>query len=243
MRKVTYRELAPPAELKRLAEGFWITEALHNVSHSVPPDGCVDIVYSPEMGLRAVGAMTVAQSFAMHGGTRTVGVRFRPGMARQILRLPLVNLSDSSVLLEQLWGRRGRELSDQLAGADSAAESLAVMRQAVDRSDAEANSVQRAIGYMASVQGRVNLDHLACEANLSSRQFRRRCLEESGLTPKRLSRILRLRHAEMLARREPHPNWAEIAAEAGYFDQAHLIRDFREFLRQTPVSVLSNPAF
>ena len=69
-------------------------------------------------------------------------------------------------------------------------------------------------------------------------QFRRRCLEESGLTPKHLCRVLRFRRACALA--HPAADWAEIAAGAGYFDQSHLIRDFREFTGRTPVSVFSN---
>jgi AraC-like DNA-binding protein len=76
---------------------------------------------------------------------------------------------------------------------------------------------------------------------LSPRQFRRRCLEESGLTPKRLSRVLRFRHACRIARAAKRPNWSDIALEAGYFDQAHLIRDFHKFTGLTPMAVFSNP--
>ena len=242
MTKLSYRELAPPSELSRYAECFWVMEALDAVIHAVSADGCVVIVYSREVGLRAVCAMTVAQRFEMHLGTQTVGVRFRPGMARKMLGVPPITLSDTSVLVKELWRERACELAGQLDDAESVEESLAVMRQLVGRPDAKPNPVQRAIEHMASLQGRVDLNYIASQANLSSRQFRRRCLEESGLTPKRLSRILRFRHAEMLARREPNPKWAEIAATAGYFDQAHLIRDFREFVGQTPMSVLSNPA-
>jgi AraC-like DNA-binding protein len=81
---------------------------------------------------------------------------------------------------------------------------------------------------------------------MSERQFRRRCLEESGLAPKHLCRVLRFRRACELGERGLP--WGLIAAEAGYFDQAHLIRDFREFTGATPmgartnVSVFSNTA-
>jgi AraC-like DNA-binding protein len=76
---------------------------------------------------------------------------------------------------------------------------------------------------------------------MSERQFRRRCVEESGLAPKQLCRILRFRHAcELAAARRA--GWAAIAADAGYYDQAHLIRDFHEFSGGAPVSVFSNTA-
>ena len=240
MTKVTYREVTPPLDLIRFAECFWFSETSHSVRYSVPPDGCLDIVYSSEAGLRVVGAMTIAQTFDLKPRTHTIGVRFRPGMARMMLGVAPPELTDRVAPLDELWGRQANRLADQLAYAKSAEERLAVLSGALNRPAVQLTPVQRAIEYMGSMQGRVDLDYLARQANLSSRQFRRKCLEESGLSPKRLSRILRLRCAGLLAQREPHPNWAEIAAEAGYFDQAHLIRDFREFLGKTPMSVLSN---
>jgi transcriptional regulator GlxA family with amidase domain len=57
-----------------------------------------------------------------------------------------------------------------------------------------------------------------------------------------LSRILRFRHACQLAERSARPQWTGIAADAGYFDQAHLIRDFHEFAGVPPMAVFSNTA-
>jgi AraC-like DNA-binding protein len=85
------------------------------------------------------------------------------------------------------------------------------------------------------------LDWVAAQAGMSPRQFRRRCFEESGLAPKHLCRILRFRHACELAISRGS-GWAAIAADAGYFDQAHLIHDFHEFTGRAPVSFFSNTA-
>jgi AraC-like DNA-binding protein len=102
--------------------------------------------------------------------------------------------------------------------------------------------VQRAIEAMTISHGDVDIDWAADQASMSARQFRRRCLEETGLTPKHLARVLRFRRACQLAERGE--SWLRVAAEAGYFDQAHLIRDFREFAgvspSVTPMSVFSN---
>jgi AraC-like DNA-binding protein len=102
------------------------------------------------------------------------------------------------------------------------------------------NSVHRAIRAIVAAHGNVNLERIASHANLSPRQFRRRCMEESGVTPKLLCRILRFRHACHLSHATRKPNWPAIALEAAYFDQAHLIHDFREFTGRTPMSVFSN---
>ena len=74
------------------------------------------------------------------------------------------------------------------------------------------NAVQHTIAAFADTHGLADLDLFSRAANLSPRQFRRRCLEESGLTPKHLCRILRFRRALNLGSRHIR-DWAGIAAE------------------------------
>ena len=209
-------------------------------AHTVPPDGCVDIVYSREMGLRAVGAMTVRQDFRLTQQSRIIGLRFRPGMARMALGLPVDRLTDLSVPLEDLWGKRARELSSRIGQAEALEFWTAALIAGLDLNGCNVTPTGRAIRHMAACHGNLDLDRMACESNLSPRQFRRRCLAESGLISKRLCRILRFRYAQRLS--GERLNWPGIAATAGYFDQSHLIRDFREFMGQPPMSVLSNTA-
>ena len=240
MPSFTYREHSPMVELSPFVECFWSVEASAVINTGVPPDGCVDIVFSPGFGLRVVGAMTTEQRFTLDAGAQTVGVRFRPGMARAILRISPAEFTDTFVEIQDLWPQRGKELLTQLGELQSASHRIAALHQAVKLPEAVINPVERAIQTICLTHGNVNLDDLASQANLSPRQFRRRCHEEAGLTPKHLCRILRFRRARQLARLSPKTNWAKIAAEAGYFDQAHLIRDFHEFTGRTPMSVLSN---
>src|SRR5262249_59217722 len=83
--------------------------------------------------------------------------------------------------------------------------------------------------------GRVSIDTLAAKANLSGRQLERRFLDEVGIPPKRLARIVRFQRAlRVLAARQAGERGADLAARLGYADQAHFIRDFREFAGHTP---------
>jgi AraC-like DNA-binding protein len=176
--------------------------------------------------------MTAERRFNLNAQAHTVGVRFRPGMAASFLRLGAEELTDRVLPLEKSG------LAERLANAESAAECRRILIAAL-RPPADApNGVQRAIEAVTSSHGDVNLEWIARQAGMSERQFRRRCVEESGLSPKQLCRVLRFRHACTLGRRGLP--WGLIAAEAGYFDQAHLIRDFREFTGNTPMSVFSN---
>src|SRR5262249_30695041 len=87
--------------------------------------------------------------------------------------------------------------------------------------------------------GRVSVDQLAGDAGISSRQLERRFLREVGLGPKLLGRIIRFQQV-FRAVEQCNAAWAEVAIECGYYDQAHLIRDFNQFARQTPAVLFSN---
>lgn len=211
--------------------------------HAAPvrPDGCLDIVYSRPAGLRAVGPMTTEKRFDQIPGSLLCGVRFRPGMPRSFFRIPSGELTNTAIPLDDLFGRKARELERRLCDARSSSEAARLLAASLHAPVNAPNSVQRTIAALAATHGLADLDLFSRTANLSPRQFRRRCLEESGLTPKHLCRILRFRRALNLGSHHNHDR-AAIAAETGYFDQAHLIHDFREFTGQTPLSVFSNMA-
>jgi AraC-like DNA-binding protein len=203
---------------------------------AVAPDGCIDIVYDRGLGLRAVGAMTVERRFRYADGMETVGVRFRPGMASPFLKLPADLLTDDSAALEDLWGSGARQLQRRLDDAPTADARLRVLAAALLPPKQADDSMARALRFLTAANGASDVDWMARQAGLSPRQFRRRCLEAAGLGPKRLARVLRFRHASRLAAEARRPDWSSIAAEAGYFDQAHLIRDFRAFTGRTPAA-------
>ncbi len=235
-----YREHQPLPALSRYVECGWTLESPAGITgHRVPPDGCLDIVYDRAQGLRAIGAMTAEQRFHFPGGAQLAGIRFRPGMAGAFLGISPAELTDASAALEDLWSRRARELQRRADDARSIHEALRILFAGLPAPDA-INPTQRAIESLAAAHGNADLDTVANQANLSPRQFRRRCLEETGLAPKRLARVLRFRRACQIADHADRPNWSDIALEADYFDQAHLIRDFREFTGETPMAVFSN---
>ena len=240
---ISYLEQSPAPALSGWVECLWCVESSDPVvRYPVPPDGCLDIVYSPGQGLRAVGTMTMEQSFRFDAGVHSVGIRFQPGRAGVFLSVSPAELTDRIAPLADLWGRQAGELERQLEDAPSAAASLEILRAAIRRPPRQPGSVHQAIAAMTQAHGAADLDWIARQANLSPRQFRRRCLEESGLTPKVLCRVLRFRRACRLAEQTARPDWPDIACQAGYFDQAHLIRDFRDFTGRTPVAVFSNTA-
>jgi AraC-like DNA-binding protein len=230
-----YQEIGVAPALAGAVECLWtVTTGGPEPAWLVLPDGCLDIVYWAEGGLRAVGTMTVAQRASLPGSGAVMGLRFRPGHAARALGVAATELTDGWAPLDALWGRRGRALAERLANSRPA-ECVALLQASLRPAEAP-EGVQRAIAALAASGGTADLDTLARHTNLSPRQFRRRVLEETGLSPKRLARVLRFQRA--MAAGRGGGSWAEVAAGCGYFDQAHLIRDFREFSGRTPGELL-----
>jgi AraC-like DNA-binding protein len=161
-----------------------------------------------------------------------IGVRFLPGAARAFLKLPLGEATDKAIGLQDLWSSRATRLLARLSDCASIPAMLEVMESALDQAE-DPTPAQRVLLALPRNREWWNPDELARQSGFSPRHFRRLCLDETGLTPKRLCRILRFR--ETLGRiRSCQPrggriDFAGLAVEAGYYDQAHLIREFGEF--------------
>jgi AraC-like DNA-binding protein len=188
--------------------------------------------------VEVVGAMTVERRFDLAASERTFGVRFRPGMAGAVLPVDSAEITDRTIALADVWGSKAQNVESRILEAGSMAAAARVLSSALAAPLGGPDAVRRAIAAITVAHGDIDLEWVARQAGLSARQFRRRCLEASGLTPKHLCRVLRFRHACAMAGQTA--DWAEVAAAAGYFDQSHLIRDFREFTGSTPMSVFSN---
>jgi AraC-like DNA-binding protein len=233
-----YDEIAPAARLAPYVECFWsIKHGDGAAGHRVPPDGCIDLLFTRRAGegprVQVVGTMTQTRLTAAACGDACFGVRFRPGMSTGFVPVPAHLITDQIVELEDILGQVARRLSDQLGEAHSTAEQIEIMTAHL-AGRPEISPAQRAIGWLTAQGGMASVQDLARQAGLSERQFRRVCLELSGLPPKRLARVLRFRNTLAHLQARPKPNMAQLAAECGYYDQAHFIHDFQELAGHTP---------
>jgi AraC-like DNA-binding protein len=165
-------------------------------------------------------------------------VRFRTAGACAFFREPMSELTDDSVPLEALWGRSAQELFDVREPEGVAEVVTAVLQhklqRAHEREPACVPAVRRAVRRARAAELVPRVRELADELGVSERQLRRDFDAVVGLSPTRFLRILRLRRALHDARASRQPEWAAIAERHGYFDQAHLIADFRALTGRTP---------
>lgn len=240
-----YREIHPSPALAPYVDAFWAWQDGTDGANRVLPDGCVDVIFSLHRGpttdasrLFAVGAMTRPLVYSRRGVPLLLGVRFRPGRAASFLGCPAAEITDLSPPLDDLWGVGATTLHDRLLEAPSLDERLRVLESTLVRRLARrpqpdllaAAAVDRVRERPAAVAT------LAADLGISPRQLRRRFLAAVGLGPKSFAAIVRFQSAlaAMLSPENEGDGWADLALDAGYYDQAHMTNDFRRWTGLAP---------
>lgn len=158
--------------------------------------------------------------------------------ARLILDRPLREITNQAVPLEELFGANGGRLVERLRAAASWDERLALLDQELGaRLEVHSDmppDVQRVWQAIVSSKGRQTVTGLAAELGCSRKHLTSQCSVQLGLPPKTLASILRFRQVIDGLQRGLSTSLAELAAGCGYYDQAHLDRDFGRFAGITP---------
>lgn len=250
---VEYREHAPSPDLADRVECIWTVRSAAPPGgarlNRVLPDGCTDVIFNlgdpplpegtPHHALRSyvVGAMRRPAEVRMAGAAEVVGVRFRPGGSAAFLPFALGEITDSVVALSDAWGSLAGELESRLSGAGGAERVrmlLAALRERRGRGRPLHTAVARASELIARSHGCVPVERLTAETGTSRRHLERLFLDQVGLSPKTAARVARFRRLCGLLPERPGAGWSRLALECGYYDQAHMIREFRALAALTP---------
>jgi len=185
--------------------------------------------------------MTDGPTTVRHEGVaKAIQIDLSPLAARALLGVPGGDLAGVTVELNDLLGREADLLVERLREAPDAeararAVDVALLERLRRRSGAAAAvvapDVARAWQLLERSGGRLRVEALAAELRCSRRHLARRFAAEVGLGPKAVGRILRFERAQELWTRAP---MAEVAARAGYADQAHLSREVRALTGRSP---------
>lgn len=194
------------------------------------------------LDIHALGGRQRVHRKLLRGGQRVAGARLRLGTTEAVLGVPASALTGRLVALEELWGAAGtRHLCNRLADARDTVEAAAILESAIAERLALTNSQATGTRLVLAAADRLtsaNVNAVADELGVSERHLRRLFRETTGVGPKTFAKLARFRHAVRVARAENHASWATIAAAAGYYDQAHLISEFRTIAGVTPQALL-----
>jgi AraC-like DNA-binding protein len=243
----TFHELRPPSRLRELVWSLWMQQVpaqSEPYSHRTVPDGGVHLLHRLGGGLEIRGPRTLPSVEILEPGVTIIGVRLRPGVASGLLRLSARDLRDAHVAIENVPGRWGM-LSDRLSAATSPREALGSFldQLVIEAANGVAPDpvVQRCVESLLP-HGAAGVGEAASDAGVSDRHLRRLFDVHVGVSPKELQGVLRLQGVladiQTALTRPQRPGarvrFASLAARHGYFDQAHLTRDFRRLVGASP---------
>lgn len=254
-----YREIKPTPSMSRFVECFWTLDNDDDGGHLEPerilPDGCVEMILNfgaqfrelRDDGLEEtqprhflVGQMTRPMLIAANGSVELIGIRFHPGGTLPFFKIPMSELTNQVVELHALSRDLESDLVTRVGECRSLEGKVATLQTLLLKrvSDKDRAQIMSLAQRIVARHGRVSIDQLAVNAGISSRQLERRFLREVGVGPKLLCRIMRFQQVFRALDRNDS-GWAGVAADCGYYDQAHLIRDFQQFARQAPSVLLA----
>jgi AraC-like DNA-binding protein len=206
------------------------------------PDGCVDLTIDfsgPRPRAFVSGPRTRAGVYRHRGAVHLVGAQFLPGGARPLLDVDA--LTEAWVPLDELLGRPGAALAEQIAEAPSPAARIATLERFLVARLAERppdSRVAGAVSRLVESEGALPVARLSRESGASERNLVRLFREWVGLSPKRLGRIIRFQFLLKRIAVGATIDWATLALDAGYADQSHLVREFADFAGLSPTHFL-----
>jgi AraC-like DNA-binding protein len=166
-----------------------------------------------------------------------------PVHAFTILDVPLYRLGDETVDLLDVLGLPGRRLGDRLRDAPSWSQRWALLDHfligRLQAGPAPAPEVRHTWRRLVASGGAVPIATLVAETGWSHKHLISRFRQQIGLPPKRAAALLRFETVLRRLQRDATPDWSLLAAETGYADQAHLVRDFHRFSGTTPTGFLT----
>jgi AraC-like DNA-binding protein len=195
---------------------------------------------SDRFGTFAAGLSDCSVIIDSFGRSNCLQVNFTPLGAGRFFGLPMSELANRIVALDEVVGMDARTLRDRLGETPSWNERFNIVQSMILSRLATAPMPSPATTWayarLLGSGGAERIGKIAAGLDWSRKHLVQKFRDEIGLPPKLVARIVRFNRALALRRSLDGNGWADIAAECGYSDQSHLVRDFAELAGETPTS-------
>ncbi len=252
----------PSQPLSDFVDVLWLYEG-YEVSHEkerLMPDGSVELVINlaedcirnydsrdPEKFETIPGCVVSgprSEFFVIDtaGEAAVAGVHFKPGGAFPFFRVPPAEMADQSIALENLWGPASGSLRERVLGAKTPADRLRTLEQCLLEQLARPLERHPAVNFALQRLAATcppGIGWIVNQVGYSQRHFIELFSDEVGLTPKLFSRVRRFQQVIRAAHGRDEVDWAQMALDCGYYDQAHFVHDFQSFAGITPSEYLT----
>lgn len=243
--KFRLQRFEPGSELKPFIEHYW------TVTYNLPPglSHTQQVLSYPnlhlafeqdEQGQRALLYGVPLRPFErkLQGSGRVLGIKFRAGGFQPFWGQNVSELTGKVVRIGEIWGSEVDNWTDKILGSSDelamAAQAEAYLCTLLPARDALAEQADEVVRTIHEQRDIVLVESLSKHTGISIRQLQRMFRKYVGVTPKWVIKRFRLQEAAELLEQNAQVSYAELAAQLGYFDQAHFIKDFKSLLGQSP---------
>lgn len=260
--QMNYQTFEPNQDLTTLVKCYWTLESPKEETpqkQTIVPDGCMEMIFHygdlyrqyTENGNSIIqpkcfiiGQLTRPLEIEPTGKTGIFSVRFQPQGFLPFATVPIKEMENTAVSLEKLFGKDGQEIEQKILTANSTLERIKLIEafllnrltgiETVDR------IVKSTVETILTANGQLSVDELSKQTNINRRQLERKFSSTIGLSPKQLSKAIRLQATLKMLLNKKFTSLTALAYQGEYYDQAHFIKDFKEFTGLTPKEFYGN---
>ncbi len=258
-----YQTYKPHSDLEALVKFYWTLEVpfdINNQKQKIIPDGCIEMTFNLGDRIKrytseteyifnpnamVMGQRTKSYYIEPVGDVDTVAICFYPHGFVNFVNMPLENLVDQETPIEDLFNEiQANELEQNIINATSTKERIEIIETfLLNKLNEEAtieNIVKTTVDALLSTKGRTPIKVILKDNLSKRRQLERHFKKQIGISPKQLSKAIRLQATLQMLTSQKSETLTDIAYENEYFDQNHFIKDFKELVGITPKEFLGN---
>ena len=253
----------PQPPLSQFVENIWLVEGFtaDYTREKILPDGAIELIIDLDTEPKSIfenetSARSRTVQRAWISGERTryiiigaqsnqsmVGIRFRPGGAYPFFNFPISELSESVTELNLIWGSLVEDIRDQLLEKKTPEERLlkleAILLRQVQRSLEPNRLITFAVYQLQHSPQFLAIRDLANAIGITQKHLISQFERVVGLRPKSFARVCKFQKVINVIEQQKKIEWAAVASDCGYYDQAHFIKEFHTFSGMNPSTYLT----
>ncbi|KFC19557.1 helix-turn-helix transcriptional regulator [Chryseobacterium sp. FH1] len=253
---MNYHIFEPTHDLTMFVKCYWTLESSADDSkekQSIVPDGCMEMIFHyGDLYLQhtlngnhitqpkcfVIGQLTRPLEIEPTGRTGIFAVRFHPNGFLPFASIPIREMENTAISLEKLFGKDGLDIQNIILNSHSTQEKINLIEKfllnRLTSTKTIDHIVKSSVETIITANGQLSIEEISRITRVNRRQLERKFSLAIGLSPKQLSKTIRLQIALKLLLTGEFTNLTSLAYENEYYDQAHFIKDFREFVGVTP---------
>lgn len=260
---MNYQTFPPHPDLEAFISCYWTLEVPAEAAgqrQRIVPDGCIEMAFLLGDDIKrftaedafvlqpramVVGQITQPYVIAPTGHVNSFAVRFYPYGFANFVKVRLLSLADRETPISTLFGVETAETLEQnIIQAPGVQERIAIIedffRSMLSEKSMIDNIVQSTVDTLLATKGSSSIQTILQQDPSKRRQLERKFVQQIGLSPKKLGKVIRLQSALNMLLNEDAESLTHLAYENNYYDQAHFIKDFKEFTGTNPTAFLGD---